>query len=123
MFENAAQKIQVFHEDLHSVVLLGVCHLITNARRSLCAIIHHMKMRLSISYKYDTILQRSGGNQVMILKASSDFGSNLSDVQQYTPLPQGSRDGTHHKGVFAKCRYVYHGRHSEGNRFIRDDQL
>ncbi|XP_072347727.1 leucine-rich melanocyte differentiation-associated protein [Scyliorhinus torazame] len=55
--------------------------------------------------------------------ASSDFGSNLSDVQQYTPLPQGSRDGTHHKGVFAKCRYVYHGRHSEGNRFIRDDQL
>ncbi|XP_038639121.1 leucine-rich melanocyte differentiation-associated protein isoform X2 [Scyliorhinus canicula] len=55
--------------------------------------------------------------------ASSDFGSNLSDFQQYTPLPQGSRDGTHHKGVFAKCRYVYHGRHSEGNRFIRDDQL
>ncbi|XP_078055691.1 leucine-rich melanocyte differentiation-associated protein isoform X3 [Mustelus asterias] len=55
--------------------------------------------------------------------ASRDFGSNSSGFQQYTPLPQGSRDGTNHKGVFAKCRYVYHGRHSEGNRFIRDDQL
>lgn len=26
-------------------------------------------------------------------------------------------------GVFAKCRYVYYGKHSEGNRFIRNDQL
>ncbi|KAM7408631.1 hypothetical protein PAMA_002379 [Pampus argenteus] len=25
--------------------------------------------------------------------------------------------------VFAKCRYVYYGKHSEGNRFIRNDQL
>ncbi|XP_072439410.1 leucine-rich melanocyte differentiation-associated protein isoform X3 [Chiloscyllium punctatum] len=54
---------------------------------------------------------------------STDFGSSSSGFQQYTPLPQGSRDGTNHRGVFAKCRYVYHGRHSEGNRFIRDDQL
>uniref|UniRef100_A0A673XJQ7 Leucine rich melanocyte differentiation associated n=1 Tax=Salmo trutta TaxID=8032 RepID=A0A673XJQ7_SALTR len=26
-------------------------------------------------------------------------------------------------GVFAKCRYVYYGKHSEGNRFIHNDQL
>uniref|UniRef100_A0A3B5ACQ6 Uncharacterized protein n=1 Tax=Stegastes partitus TaxID=144197 RepID=A0A3B5ACQ6_9TELE len=26
-------------------------------------------------------------------------------------------------GVFAKCRYMYYGKHSEGNRFIRNDQL
>lgn len=26
-------------------------------------------------------------------------------------------------GVFAKCRYIYYGKHSEGNRFIRNDQL
>uniref|UniRef100_A0A672RRM6 Leucine-rich melanocyte differentiation-associated protein n=1 Tax=Sinocyclocheilus grahami TaxID=75366 RepID=A0A672RRM6_SINGR len=25
--------------------------------------------------------------------------------------------------VFTKCRYVYYGKHSEGNRFIRNDQL
>ncbi|XP_032409786.1 leucine-rich melanocyte differentiation-associated protein isoform X1 [Xiphophorus hellerii] len=41
----------------------------------------------------------------------------------YTPLPQGSRDARNHKGVFAKCRYIYYGKHSEGNRFIRNDQL
>ncbi|XP_061601594.1 leucine-rich melanocyte differentiation-associated protein [Cololabis saira] len=41
----------------------------------------------------------------------------------YTPLPRGSRDGKNHKGVFAKCRYIYYGKHSEGNRFIRNDQL
>ncbi|CAH2321703.1 leucine-rich repeat-containing C10orf11 homolog [Pelobates cultripes] len=41
----------------------------------------------------------------------------------YTPLPSMSRDPNHHKGVAGKCRYVYYGKHSEGNRFIRDDQL
>ncbi|XP_028324951.1 leucine-rich melanocyte differentiation-associated protein isoform X2 [Gouania willdenowi] len=41
----------------------------------------------------------------------------------YTPLPQGSQDAKNHKGFFAKCRYVYYGKHSEGNRFIRNDQL
>eukprot|EP00066_Takifugu_rubripes_P012308 XP_011601574.1 PREDICTED: leucine-rich repeat-containing protein C10orf11 homolog isoform X1 [Takifugu rubripes] len=41
----------------------------------------------------------------------------------YTPLPRGSREPQNHKGVFAKCRYVYYGKHSEGNRFIRNDQL
>uniref|UniRef100_A0A665X2Y9 Leucine rich melanocyte differentiation associated n=1 Tax=Echeneis naucrates TaxID=173247 RepID=A0A665X2Y9_ECHNA len=41
----------------------------------------------------------------------------------YTPLPQGSRNARNNKAVFAKCRYVYHGKHSEGNRFIRNDQL
>nr|DBA15396.1 TPA: hypothetical protein GDO54_004617 [Pyxicephalus adspersus] len=41
----------------------------------------------------------------------------------YTPLPLVSRDPTNHRGVAGKCRYVYYGKHSEGNRFIRDDQL
>ncbi|XP_056291739.1 leucine-rich melanocyte differentiation-associated protein [Pseudoliparis swirei] len=41
----------------------------------------------------------------------------------YTPLPRGSRDAKNHKGVFAKCRSIYYGKHSEGNRFIRNNQL
>uniref|UniRef100_A0AAV2JL58 Leucine rich melanocyte differentiation associated n=1 Tax=Knipowitschia caucasica TaxID=637954 RepID=A0AAV2JL58_KNICA len=41
----------------------------------------------------------------------------------YTPLPRGSRDGRNHRGLFTKCRYIYYGKHSEGNRFIRNDQL
>uniref|UniRef100_A0A8C1CBL7 Leucine rich melanocyte differentiation associated n=1 Tax=Cyprinus carpio carpio TaxID=630221 RepID=A0A8C1CBL7_CYPCA len=34
-----------------------------------------------------------------------------------------SKDARNHKGVFTKCRYIYYGKHSEGNRFIRNDQL
>ncbi|XP_036429920.1 leucine-rich melanocyte differentiation-associated protein [Colossoma macropomum] len=52
----------------------------------------------------------------------SDVGAEVT-LPPYTPLPKGSRDGKNHKGVFAKCRYVYYGKHSEGNRFIRNDQL
>ncbi|XP_068597825.1 leucine-rich melanocyte differentiation-associated protein [Brachionichthys hirsutus] len=48
------------------------------------------------------------------------FGSH---THPYTPLPRGSRDARNHKGVFTKCRYIYYGKHSEGNRFIRNDQL
>ncbi|XP_072881533.1 leucine-rich melanocyte differentiation-associated protein isoform X2 [Hemitrygon akajei] len=55
--------------------------------------------------------------------ASCESDGNMLGFHQYTPLPQGTRDGSNHKGIFAKCQYVYRGRHSEGNRFIRDDQL
>nr|XP_020651823.1 leucine-rich repeat-containing protein C10orf11 homolog isoform X1 [Pogona vitticeps] len=55
-------------------------------------------------------------------KVSAD-GSPISPQIHYTPLPSGSRDLTNHRGVLGKCRYVYYGKHSEGNRFIRDDQL
>ncbi|XP_064518718.1 leucine-rich melanocyte differentiation-associated protein isoform X1 [Pseudopipra pipra] len=55
-------------------------------------------------------------------KASSDAAS-ASPEMHYTPLPSGSRDLTNHRGILGKCRYIYYGKHSEGNRFIRDDQL
>ncbi|XP_050981686.1 leucine-rich melanocyte differentiation-associated protein isoform X2 [Labeo rohita] len=54
--------------------------------------------------------------------AASDLRSE-SGATPYTPLPRGSKDARNHKGVFTKCRYVYYGKHSEGNRFIRNDQL
>ncbi|XP_040831953.1 leucine-rich melanocyte differentiation-associated protein isoform X1 [Ochotona curzoniae] len=46
-----------------------------------------------------------------------------SPERHYTPLPSASRELTSHRGVLGKCRYVYYGKNSEGNRFIRDDQL
>ncbi|XP_059802530.1 leucine-rich melanocyte differentiation-associated protein isoform X3 [Hypanus sabinus] len=88
--------------------------------------------------------------------ATCEGDGNMLGFHQYTPLPQGTRDGSNHKEVhqqssclrflfflsdslgslaslpvlllltkciFAKCQYFYRGRHSEGNRFIRDDQL
>ncbi|XP_019411275.1 PREDICTED: leucine-rich repeat-containing protein C10orf11 homolog isoform X3 [Crocodylus porosus] len=58
----------------------------------------------------------------MDAQAPSDAAS-IAPEMHYTPLPSGSRDLTNHRGVLGKCRYVYYGKHSEGNRFIRDDQL
>ncbi|XP_068114234.1 leucine-rich melanocyte differentiation-associated protein [Hyperolius riggenbachi] len=55
-------------------------------------------------------------------KVSGEIGSASPDLP-YSPLPPVSRDPTNHRGVAGKCRYVYYGKHSEGNRFIRDDQL
>ncbi|XP_075073183.1 leucine-rich melanocyte differentiation-associated protein isoform X2 [Mixophyes fleayi] len=54
------------------------------------------------------------------VSSGADF---ISPDLPYTPLPSVSRDPANHKGVAGKCRYVYYGKHSEGNRFIRDDQL
>uniref|UniRef100_A0A8C3YUY5 Leucine rich melanocyte differentiation associated n=1 Tax=Catagonus wagneri TaxID=51154 RepID=A0A8C3YUY5_9CETA len=54
--------------------------------------------------------------------ASSDCGAP-SPKSHYTPLPSASRELTSHRGVLGKCHYVYYGKNSEGNRFIRDDQL
>uniref|UniRef100_A0A0F8ANN2 Leucine-rich repeat-containing protein n=1 Tax=Larimichthys crocea TaxID=215358 RepID=A0A0F8ANN2_LARCR len=56
-------------------------------------------------------------------EALPNEAGSVSQPLSYTPLPRGSRDARNHKGVFAKCRYVYYGKHSEGNRFIRNDQL
>ncbi|KAJ8250488.1 hypothetical protein COCON_G00224100 [Conger conger] len=58
-------------------------------------------------------------------KSDTDSGDprNDSATLPYTPLPRGSKDPKNHKGVFARSRYVYYGKHSEGNRFIRNDQL
>ncbi|XP_056148369.1 leucine-rich melanocyte differentiation-associated protein [Lampris incognitus] len=67
------------------------------------------------------------GAFMKVVKPKSESVSNEprseNNPTTYSPLPQGSRDARNHKGVFAKCRYVYYGKHSEGNRFIRNDQL
>lgn len=57
-------------------------------------------------------------------KTEQDLTDRRSDITSmpYTPLPR-SKDEKNPKGVFAKCRYIYYGKHSEGNRFIRNDQL
>uniref|UniRef100_A0A8C3E1V0 Leucine rich melanocyte differentiation associated n=1 Tax=Corvus moneduloides TaxID=1196302 RepID=A0A8C3E1V0_CORMO len=54
---------------------------------------------------------------------ASSAAAPASPEMHYTPLPSGSRDLTNHRGVLGKCRYIYYGKHSEGNRFIQDDQL
>ncbi|XP_069096898.1 leucine-rich melanocyte differentiation-associated protein isoform X2 [Pleurodeles waltl] len=56
------------------------------------------------------------------VEESNDVVSQSPEMP-YSPLPSASRDLTKHRGVLGKCRYVYYGKQSEGNRFIRDDQL
>ncbi|KAJ8318513.1 hypothetical protein KUTeg_003604 [Tegillarca granosa] len=46
-----------------------------------------------------------------------------TDKSKYSPLPSSQRDTTDHLGSYGKSKYVYYGRHSEGNRFIRNNDL
>lgn len=48
---------------------------------------------------------------------------NETNVGNYTPLPQQLTDEGDHHGTFGRSRYVYIGRHSEGNRFIKNNDL
>ncbi|CAH1795341.1 unnamed protein product, partial [Owenia fusiformis] len=52
----------------------------------------------------------------------SEDTSNTSP-SQYSPLPDTSVDHGKHAGTFGKSRYIYYGKHSEGNRFIRNNDL
>lgn len=65
------------------------------------------------------------GSYMRVAKPLSDLEDSDEPAvlsTPYTPLPNNSREGLH-KGSFGKCRYVYYGRHSEGNRFIRNNDL
>lgn len=42
---------------------------------------------------------------------------------QFSPLPSEGRDVSTHRGTIGQCKYVYYGKHSEGNRFIRNNDL
>jgi len=52
----------------------------------------------------------------------ADSGAKNS-ASQFSPLPQESRNAENHRGTIGTCKYVYFGRHSEGNRFIRNSDL
>uniref|UniRef100_A0A2K6G2S1 Leucine rich melanocyte differentiation associated n=1 Tax=Propithecus coquereli TaxID=379532 RepID=A0A2K6G2S1_PROCO len=67
-------------------------------------------------------LVRGAFMKVVKPKVSSEDVA-ASPEHHYTPLPSASRELTSHRGVLGKCHYVYYGKNSEGNRFIRDDQL
>ena len=41
----------------------------------------------------------------------------------YSPLPPVLTNAGDHHGTYGRKRYVYIGKHSEGNRFIRNNDL
>ncbi|XP_071106335.1 leucine-rich melanocyte differentiation-associated protein-like [Haliotis cracherodii] len=63
--------------------------------------------------------------RVVKLQSSEEVSSSSheDDRSDYTPLPQKARDPEQHAGTFGKSKYIYYGRHSEGNRFIRNNDL
>jgi len=48
---------------------------------------------------------------------------NEQPTPEYRPLPSDLTPMGEHSGSFGQCKYVYYGRHSEGNRFIRNEML
>lgn len=56
-------------------------------------------------------------------KSQVDNKDNPSRGSNYTPLPQQLTHAGDHHGTFGRSRYVYVGKHSEGNRFIRNADL
>lgn len=74
-------------------------------------------------------------------KRQQAFERKNKQSSQFSPLPTDTRTAENHKGDFryvisvfvvtgffrkgtiGTCKYVYFGRHSEGNRFIRDGDL
>lgn len=48
--------------------------------------------------------------------------NQIKQLNNYTPLPE-DQDNNVPKSSFGYSRYVYYGKQSEGNRFIRNDDL
>ena len=60
----------------------------------------------------------------LTLQGNFESGSEEdSQDESYTPLPRDVAAEGDHKGTFGKCRYIYYGKHSEGNRFIVNNDL
>ena len=54
---------------------------------------------------------------------TSQMLESTEEKSPYSPLPNDTIAPGDHKGTFGRCRYIYFGKHSEGNRFIQNDQL
>ncbi|XP_073978699.1 leucine-rich melanocyte differentiation-associated protein-like [Rhodnius prolixus] len=74
-----------------------------------------------------TLQERSVGQQrgmyMKIVRPSNNYikEKENDNRKMYSPLP-AFQIKSHH-GIYGKCMYRYSGKHSEGNRFIRNDDL
>ncbi|KAL3877599.1 hypothetical protein ACJMK2_035295 [Sinanodonta woodiana] len=69
------------------------------------------------------------GPFMSVVRATEEEIEGAHDVSgsypgsSFTPLPTNTRQVEEHIGTFGKSKYIYYGRHSEGNRFIRNNDL
>merc|ERR1711916_230000 len=69
------------------------------------------------------VVRPSVGGSDGVDMPSDTAAAKTSSEDDYTPLPPSQGREGRHSGSFGQAKYVYHGRGSEGNRFIRDDVL
>eukprot|EP00037_Helgoeca_nana_P006907 m.63160 g.63160 ORF g.63160 m.63160 type:complete len:271 (+) comp17759_c0_seq1:234-1046(+) len=89
----------------------------------------HLKFLDSRSVTADEVGEASRVGQFMkVISVTHDEmyateSEPAAAASQFNPLPQEQRDVATHRGTIGTCKYVYYGRHSEGNRFIRNNDL
>lgn len=93
-------------------------------------ILHHLpKLKFLDSSKVKEVERQEAkkrGYYMKILRPKSSSNDSLDDDpygNQYTPLPRTLRNIDDHRGAYVKCRKQYNGKHSEGNRFISNNDL
>lgn len=70
--------------------------------------------------------QRVGAYMKIVAPSSDELASQHEESMErphYTPLPSNSIAPGDHRGTFGRSRFIYQGKHSEGNRFIRNNEL
>ncbi|XP_071071978.1 leucine-rich melanocyte differentiation-associated protein isoform X1 [Dasypus novemcinctus] len=97
-------------------------------RRYRCFVLHKLPNLKFLDAQKVTRQEREealvrGAFMKVVKPKASGADISASPERRYSPLPSASRELTSHRGVLGKCHYVYYGKNSEGNRFIRDDQL
>lgn len=85
----------------------------------------NLKFLDSNSVKVDELKQAKSRGKFMNVVSPNKF-DGIVDIPahfNYTPLPKSLRSPEDYKGAYGKCRYRYSGKHSEGNRFISNNDL
>eukprot|EP00039_Didymoeca_costata_P018218 m.332626 g.332626 ORF g.332626 m.332626 type:complete len:280 (-) comp16973_c0_seq1:65-904(-) len=73
--------------------------------------------------RYTKVVTVTADDMEAEFKRQQAFERKNKQSSQFSPLPTDTRTAENHKGTIGTCKYVYFGRHSEGNRFIRDGDL
>lgn len=62
-------------------------------------------------------------NAIVEQKPEAPAEKSSEEILEYRALPDTLANHGEHRGTFGVCKYEYHGKHSEGNRFIRNNDL
>ncbi|CAG9840157.1 unnamed protein product [Diabrotica balteata] len=102
-------------------------------QRYRCYVLYHIKNLKFLDSRKVNDTERCEalrrGKFMNVIKPSRS--ASLTDIEvprniennHFNPLPKNIRCPDDFKGVYGKCQYRYSGKHSEGNRFISNNDL